>query len=88
MPWYRVEIPGSDVAVKSANALMDKFLAVCVSAGAPSEARVYHGKSSAGDHIYLFSPEAAALAGDLLQKFRATPVSDEPGLDSFRLVKV
>ncbi len=88
MPWYRVKIPSSDVAKLSAAGLMNKFAQAYHAAGVPAGVRVYHGTSPAGDHIYYFSPEAAAVAGELLRQFGATSCPSEPDLSGFRPVKL
>ncbi len=86
MPWYRVEIPSSDIPDIRATGIMNQFARAYRDGGAPKEARVYHGKSPAEDHIYYFSPEAAILAVDLLREFGATACSGGPDLSSFRRV--
>lgn len=88
MHWYRVEIPSSDVAEISAKRLVSKFDQRYKTAGVPGGVRVFHGQPSAGDHIYYFSPEAAAVAADLLRQFRATALSTEPDLTGFRPVRL
>ncbi len=87
MPWYRIEM-SSDVALLRAVGLITEFTKVHLDAGAPPDARVYHCRLPAGDHIYYFSPEAVALAEGLLQQFGATACSGEPDLNGFRLVNL
>ena len=88
MPWHCLEIESSDVAGVSANALMNQFAAAYRARGMPADARVYHTESSAGDHLYYFSPEASSLAGDVLRSFGATECSGEPDLSGFRPVSL
>ena len=88
MTWHQVEIKSGDVARLSAEALMTKFTAAHRARGRPADARVYHGESSAGDHLYYFSPEASSLAGDVLRLFGATACAGEPNLSGFRLVSL
>jgi hypothetical protein len=80
MPWYRVKIPNNDVAGVSATALVAKSAQAYRAAGLPVSARVYHCRSAGGDHIYYFSPEAAAMEEGLLQQFGGTVCHGEPGL--------
>ncbi|MGI0134943.1 MAG: hypothetical protein ACREBW_08315, partial [Candidatus Micrarchaeaceae archaeon] len=77
MPWYRIEM-SSDVAPFKAVRLITEFTEIHFQAGAPPEALVYHCALPAGDHIYYFSPEAAAVAGELLRQFGATSCPSEP----------
>lgn len=87
MPWYRIEM-SSYVAPFKAPGLLTEFTKVHHAAGAPPEAHVYHCPLPAGDHIYYFSPEAAAVAGELLRQFGATSCPSEPDLSGFRPVKL
>ena len=86
MSWYLVEIRSSDVAELSAKALMCKFAQAYRATGIPVGVRVYHGNPPAGDHIYYFSPEAAAIGSKLLQDFHASALPSEPDLTGFKLV--
>jgi len=87
MPWYRIEMSGY-VAQQRATGLITEFSKAHISAGAPQEARVYHCKLPGGDHIYYFSPEAAAMVESLLRQLGATACSGEPDLAGFRLIKL
>ncbi len=90
MPWYRVEIPESDVAADSATALMEKFGIAYrdeLSSGpVPEDVSVYHRE--AGGHVYYFSPGASKLAPELLREWNATACAEEPDLSHFRKVNI
>jgi hypothetical protein len=88
MPWYRVEISSGDIQGTQAEGLMNRLPAAHRAAGLPAGVRVYHGRSAAGDHIYYFSPEAAAVAVDLLQEFHAAACTGEPDLGRFTPVSL
>ncbi len=90
MPWYRVEIPESDVAANSAMALMEKFgkayRGALSSEPAPSDVSVHYRE--AGGHIYCFSPGASKLAPELLREFDATACAEEPDLSDFEEIRI
>ncbi len=70
MPWYRVEIPESDVAADSAIALMNAFEGAYIaefSSEPPTDVSVHHHETEAGGHVYCFSPGASKLAPELLR---------------------
>jgi hypothetical protein len=83
MPWHRVVIPNSDVFSDAVSRLFNKFETAYRHAGAPFEASVFRGRSADGDHVFYFSPEASAFAGQLLQEFAATRSSETPDLTGF-----
>ena len=92
MPWYRVEIPESDVAADSATALMEKFGKAFGKAyrgalsSAPTDVSVHYRE--AGGHIYCFSPGASKLAPELLREFDATACVEEPDLSHFEEIRI
>jgi len=56
MPWYRIEIPESDVAADSATALMENFAIAyrgALSFGEPADVSVHY--RAEGGHVYCFS---------------------------------
>ena len=88
MSWYRVEIQGSGNFATSAFAtdFMKRVGAAYRAAGMPVEARVYHGQSTSGDHIYYLSPVASSVAREALDAFSAVRCEIEPDVDGLRLV--
>ncbi len=90
MPWYRVEIPESDVAADSATALMENFAIAyrgALSLGSePSDVSVHY--RAEGGHVYYFSPGASKLAPELLRQFNATACAEEPDLSHFEEIRI
>ena len=90
MPWYRVEIPESDVAADSATALMENFAITYrgeFSFGPePSDVSVHHREE--GGHIYYFSPGASQLTPELLRQFNATACATDPDLSDFVEIRI
>ncbi len=90
MPWYRVEIPESDVAADSAAALMENFGIAYrgeLSFGPePSDVSVHY--RAEGGHVYCFSPEASKLVPELLRQFNATACAEEPDLSHFEEIRI
>ncbi len=90
MPWYRVEIPESDVATDSATALMENFAIAyrgALSFGPePSDVSVHY--RAKGGHVYCFSPGASKLAPELLRQFNATACAEEPDLSHFVEIRI
>ena len=89
MPWYRVEIPESDVAADSATALMENFAIAyrgALSFGEPADVSVHHRAEDG--HIYCFSPEASKLAPELLRQFNATARAEEPDLSDLVEIRI
>jgi len=90
MPWYRVEIPESDVAANSATALMLKFgkayRDALSSSPAPTDVSVHH--RAEGGHVYYFSPGASKLAPGLLREFDATACAADPDLSDFEEILI
>ncbi len=90
MPWYRVEIPESDVAANSATALMVKFgkayRDALSSSPAPTDVSVHH--RAEGGHVYYFSPGASKLAPELLQEWNATACATDPDLSDFVEIRI
>jgi len=90
MPWYRVEIPESDVAADSATALMENFGIAYrgeLSFGPePSDVSVHY--RAEGGHVYYFSPGASKLAPELLRQFNATACAEEPDLSHFEEIRI
>ncbi len=90
MPWYRVEIPESDVAANSATALMVKFgkayRDALSSSPAPTDVSVHHRAEDG--HVYYFSPEASKLAPELLREFDATACVEEPDLSDYEEIRI
>ena len=90
MPWYRVEIPESDVAAVSATALMEDFVKAYrdeLSSGEPADVSV-HYRRAAGGHVYYFSPGASKLAPELLREWNATACAEEPDLSHFEEIRI
>src|SRR5258708_21148012 len=75
-----MSINESDLAATSATALIEQSSKSYRTAGAPSDANVYHLRIPALGHAYYFSPEASEVAKDVLNKFRGVALSDEPNL--------
>ncbi len=92
MPWYRVEIPESDVASDSATALMLKFGAAyrdaLSSSPEPTDVSVHHHETAEGGHVYYFSPGASKLAPELLRQFDATVCAADPDLGDFEEIRI
>ncbi len=92
MPWYRVEIPESDVAADSATALMVKFgktyRDALSSSPEPTDVSVHHHETAAGGHVYCFSPGASKLAPELLRQFNATICAADPDLSDFVEIRI
>lgn len=88
MSWHRLVIQDSDVAHLSASSLMNEFAAAYRAAGVPRDASVYHGRSTQGERVFYFSPEASSIAEDVLRRFEATPCSEEPDLKGFERIAV
>ena len=90
MPWYRVEIPESDVAADSATALMENFAITyrgALSFGPePSDVSVHY--RAEGGHVYCFSPGASKLVPELLRQFNATACAEEPDLSHFEEIRI
>jgi hypothetical protein len=87
MPWHRVVINYVDLTAGNLAraALMEKFGAVYRKAGVPRDVEVFL-KSNEGKHVYYFSPEASALANDLLIAFFSEICADKPELSGFRKI--
>ncbi len=90
MPWYRVEIPESDVAADSAAALMEKiaiaYRDALSSSPAPTDVSVHY--RAEGGHVSCFSPEASKLVPELLRQFNATACAEEPDLSHFEEIRI
>ena len=87
MPWYRVEIPESDVAADSATALMENF-AIAYRGGLSEPADVSVHYRAEGGHVYYFSPGASKLAPELLRQFDATACGTDPDLSDFVEIRI
>jgi len=90
MPWYRVEIPESDVAADSAAALMEDFVKAYrdeLSSGEPTDVSVHYHREEGG-HVYCFSPGASKLAPELLRQFNATACAEEPDLSDYEEIRI
>ncbi len=87
MPWYRVEIPESDVAADSAAALMENFAIAYRGALSSDDVSVHYHREEGG-HVYLFSPGASKLAPELLREFDATACAEEPDLSHFEEIRI
>lgn len=88
-PWHQVIIDGGDdVKDMSASALINKFASKFMAAGVPKNVEVFHGNTTAGEHIYYFSPKAATVAGDLLKTFGATPCPTTPNTSACKKIKL
>ncbi len=87
MPWYRVEIPESDVATDSATALMENF-AIAYRGALSSDDVSVHYHREAGGHVYLFSPGASKLTPELLRQFNATACATDPDLSDFEEIRI
>ena len=87
MPWYRVEIPESDVAADSATALMENF-AIAYRGGLSEPADVSVHYRAGGGHVYYFSPGASKLAPELLRQFDATACATDPDLSDFVEIRI
>jgi len=93
MPWYRVEIPESDVADKSATALMEDLRHLLVQdweiahfCMPPTDVSVHH--RAEGGHVYYFSPGASKFAPELLREFDATACATDPDLSHFEEIRI
>ncbi len=89
MPWYRVEIPESDVASDSATALMEKFAEVYLTelfSEPPTGISVHHRAEDG--HVYYFSPGASKLASELLREWNATACATDPDLSHFEEIRI
>ncbi len=89
MPWYRVEIPESDVASDSATALMEKFAEVYLTelfSEPPTGISVHHRAEDG--HVYYFSPGASKLAPELLREWNATACATDPDLGDFEEIRI
>lgn len=88
MSWHRVEFLNSGAFATSAIAtdFVTKVGAAFLAAGMPTEALVYHGQSTGGDHIYFLSPKASAVAKDILASFGAIACDSQPQLLGLRQV--
>ena len=89
MPWYRIEIPESDVAADSATALMENFAIAykgALSFGEPADVSVHY--RAEGGNVYYFSPGASKLAPELLRQFNATACAEEPDLSDFEEIRI
>ena len=87
MPWYRVEIPESDVADDSAAALMENFAIAYRGALPPTDVSVHYHREEGG-HVYCFSPGASKLAPELLREWNATACAEEPDLSHFEEIRI
>ncbi len=87
MPWYRIEIPESDVAVDSATALMENF-AIAYRGGLSEPADVSVHYRAEGGHVYCFSPGASKVAPELLRQFNAAACAEEPDLSDFVEIRI
>ena len=87
MPWYRIEIPESDVAADSATALMENF-AIAYRGGLSEPADVSVHYRAEGGHVYYFSPGASKLAPELLRQFDATACATDPDLSDFVEIRI
>ncbi len=88
MPWYRVEIPESDVATDSATALMENFaIAYRGALSEPADVSVHYHREEGG-HVYCFSPGASKLAPELLRQFNATACAADPDLSDFKEILI
>ena len=87
MPWYRIEIPESDVAADSATALMENF-AIAYRGGLSEPADVSVHYRAEGGHVYYFSPGASKVAPELLRQFDATACATDPDLINFEEIRI
>ncbi len=90
MPWYRIEIPESDVAADSAATLMENFAIAYrgeLPSGEPADGSVHYNREEGG-HVYLFSPGASKLAPELLRQFNATACATDPELNDFVEIRI
>jgi hypothetical protein len=62
------------------NDFLARFGTAYRAAGMPDSAQVYHGQSSAGDHVYFLSPAAAAISRDVLEAFQGQPCTTAPNV--------
>jgi hypothetical protein len=86
MPWHMVVIPNVGDAMEFGHDFFSEFLALYKVAGRPADLAVYHRRNDAGDHLYYFSPDASALAPDLLQTYNATICAEPPLVEDLRRV--
>lgn len=81
MSWYKQTINDSDVAkcseVAFFEALSDKFR----KANFSNQRAVFKSTDDSGAVIFYISPEASAVAKDVLSLFKATPCIESPNLD-------
>lgn len=89
MLWNQVVILKSDIADASISALREKYDAALRAAneanGFTENTLVAYGKDSAGNHVFYFSPAAAAIASaaGILNEFGGTDLPNEPNLNGF-----
>lgn len=68
--WYKVVIRGSgDTLHNAANEIINKFSSKHIAAGVPNDAEVWADTNVLDAHVLYFSPEASAVAKDLLKCF-------------------
>ena len=90
MSWMKVSIAHQDAtAVKEeAKALMNKFSASYLAAGAPEEARVYRARLPAVGDVYYFSPTSSAVAMSLLAECGAVACAEPPDVKNLTEIKL
>ena len=86
MPWHVVVSPHVEGGFEVGHDLIRAFVILYKAAGRPAEVVILHDRNDAGDHLYYFSPEATALATDLLPAYHATVCAAPADRDSLRRV--
>jgi hypothetical protein len=87
MSWQKVVIPDSETAKHAATGLIAQFGTAYRKAGVPPGVSVYRDRN-ATDYVYYFSPNACAVAEDLLRAFDAMRCPHIPNLQVLTLIPV
>jgi len=81
--WTRIKISAGEEEQQKERRLHQQYSISLEGSGRSDEAIIYWQADADGGRTYLFSPEAAAIAGLLLEPFSPSPVSG-PDLQELR----
>jgi|SaaInlStandDraft_2_1057019.scaffolds.fasta_scaffold384648_1 hypothetical protein len=78
MTWMRVVIGVDDLAAKKATHLQDEFETEFANLAGPKGAAMFENSPSCNEHVFYFSPDAAAIFSLLLKVYDAAECKSPP----------